>query len=881
MPPILDTLKRWLRRPEPETVPDVAGLRVAFQTRYHQFKLLLNANNKALELMADVETALAGARPFGMTFVRSRLTRISASVFAIVRHMNELAPDGYRPLFDRFKEIQRQINSHVHCPDAPSAGPLVLALDAVRPDQADQVGAKMANLAEICRRVGLAPPPGFVVTAAGFARFMAHSDLQPEIDRRLQAADIHGPDQLYALSASIQQIITQAELPAELAQAIADACRQMQAAAGEPITLAVRSSALGEDEPGTTFAGQYRSELNVSPEHLHQAYKEVVASKYGLTAMSYRLARGIRDEEVAMCVGCMRMVDAVSAGVLYTRSPLDPRNDDLVINAAWGLPKSVVDGSVATDLFAVRRGGPPTVVERQIRDKQRKFVCYPDEGICRLDTLADERHQPSLTDAQIMELARVGTAIDEIYAAAQDIEWAIDGHGRLHLLQCRPLQQIQDAPEASGTPGPAPPDSVLARGGQTASAGVGAGPVRIVRKDADALGFPSGAVLVAAQALPRWAPLLSRAAAVVTEQGSIAGHLANVAREFGIPAIFGLEGALKVLADGDRVTVDAGGQSVYAGHIEALLARRPRPRHLMAGSPVYAALEKAAAHVIPLNLLDPDSPAFTPENCRTFHDITRYCHEKAVHEMFRFGKDHAFPERSSKQLYTDVPMQWWVLNLDDGLAQETEGPYAHLDNIVSIPMLALWEGITAVAWQGPPPVDGRGLMAVMFQATTNRSLVPTVRSRFANRNYFMISKNYCSLQSRLGFHFCTVESLVGDRRAENYATFHFKGGAADLERRVQRVVFVSEILTPYGFNVEIREDALTARIEQYDQPRMRDALRILGYMIIHTRQLDMIMGTANSVAYYRRKLEGELSLLHRAATMPGSAAAPDGEDRTG
>jgi pyruvate,water dikinase len=862
MPSIRDTLQRWLRRPAPQgPAPDVEALRLAFQARYHQFKLLLNANNKALELMSEIEAALSGTQAFGMTFVRSRLTRISTSVFAVVRHMNELAPGGYGALFERFKAIQHEINPHVRIRETVAQGPLVIPLGEVRPDMADQVGAKMANLAEICRRVELAPPEGFVVTAAGFARFMTHSDLQTEIARLLQTADIQEPDELYALSARIQQLIVQAEVPGDLVRAMTEACQALSGEDARPPTLAVRSSALGEDEPGTSFAGQYRSELNVNPEHLLQAYKTVVASKYGVTAMSYRLTRGIREEDVAMCVGCMRMIEARSAGVLYTRSPLDPRNDDLTINAAWGLPKSVVDGSVASDLFVVRRGPPLAIGERQVRDKQRKFVCYPDEGVCRLDTVAEERLQPSLNDDQILALARVGLAIDAIYAAAQDIEWAIDARDRLHLLQCRPLPQTPPAGESSGPAGNTAAAPLVASGGQTASAGVAAGPVYVVRKDADALGFPSGAVLVAAQALPRWAPMLSRAAAVVTEQGSIAGHLANVAREFEVPAIVGLEGAVERLGGQATVTVDAGSRSVYAGRIETLLGPGAKPRNLMAGSPVYAALRQAAEHVIPLTLLDPDSPNFTPENCRTFHDLTRFCHEKAVHEMFRFGKDHAFPERSSKQLHAEVPMQWWVLNLDDGLAQETEGPYAHLDNIVSIPMRALWEGITAYPWEGPPPVDGRGMMAVMFQATANRSLVPTVRTRFANRNYFMISRHYCSLQSRLGFHFCTVEALVSERRTENYASFRFKGGAADLARRIQRVAFVGALLEPYGFQVALREDALAARIEQYDQPVMCDALRLLGYLIIHTRQLDMIMAAPNSVAFYRRKLEDQIARL--------------------
>lgn len=844
---------------EIEKSANVEELRTAFKARYHQFKLLLNANNKALEIMAEMEEALRGTWPFGMSFVRSRSTSVSTNVFQIVKHLNELSAGKYEALYGKFKKIQKRINPLIYPKTATKEGPLVLPLRDVDRNLADQAGTKIANLGEIRNRIKLRVPDGFVITAQAYHRFMEQNELQAEIDKRIQATNVDRVDKLYDLSAGIQQLIIGSSLPEYLERNILENYSLLKGEAEKGPTVAMRSSALGEDLAGTSFAGQYRSELNVSEENLLQSYKEIVASKYGVPAMAYRLNRGIRDEDVAMCVGCLCMVDAVAGGVVYSRDPMRIRDDVIVINSVWGLPKSVVDGSTNPDFFVASRGDPIKIIRKDINVKEQKFVRYADEGVCRLDMIDEERNLPSLSDENAIELARLAVRLEDYYGVPQDIEWAIEADGSITLLQCRPLQKtevqqkLRDQEKIEKRTG-----SVLLQGGMTASPGAAAGPVYVVRKDIDAFRFPEGAILVTAQALPRWATLLNRATAVVTEQGSIAGHLGNVLREFNVPALFGLKDTIDKLKNGQIVTVDADSLRVYKGRMDDLLEKMEKSKNLMEGSPVFEALSRASRLIIPLNLLDPEAPEFRPANCITFHDITRFCHEKAVEEMFRFGKDHHFLERSSKQLLCEVPMQWWVLNLDDGFYEEVEGKYVKLENIGSIPMLALWEGITAVPWAGPPPIDGKGFMSVMFRATANTALVPGMRSQYADRNYFMISKNYCSLTSRLGFHFSTVETLVSDRSSENYISFQYKGGAADYQRKRRRIIFVTEILEKYGFRTDVKEDSLIARLEDYEEDFMKKRLKILGYLTMHTRQLDMIMANDSKVSYYRSKINKDI-----------------------
>ena len=228
-------LKRLFSRGQGEndSPMNVQELRAAFTARYHSFKLLLTANNKALEIMSDLEKALEGNNTFGMAFVRSNCTAVSVNVFRIVKNLDELAPGKYRPLFDRFKQIQDQINQELVHKKLNLGDRLVIPLSEIRRQMADQVGSKMANVAEIKNEIGLPVPSGFVVSALAYQKFVESNDLQAEIDRRIQAANIEDLNDLYSLSAGIQQLVIRSSVPDEVTQAINEAFTEVERESGK------------------------------------------------------------------------------------------------------------------------------------------------------------------------------------------------------------------------------------------------------------------------------------------------------------------------------------------------------------------------------------------------------------------------------------------------------------------------------------------------------------------------------------------------------------------------------------------------------------------------------------------------------------------------
>lgn len=848
-----------------------APMRQSFKARHHNFKLLLAGNNEALEGISRLETLARGAEPFGDNALRAQISQVITLAYRNIKRLEAVCEKPQPALVERFMAIKDTLDSLLATRPPPTDGPLVKPLAQCTKADADLAGPKMARLGEVASVLSLPTPSGFVITAAAFAACMEQNGLGEEIRRRIQA---HGHDlaERAQIAQSLQSLITATPLPARVASAMKEAMatlhQEEEATEGQPLRLAVRSSALGEDLAGASFAGQFRSLVNVNPDSLEDAYREIIASTYSLEAMSYRIQKGVPEEDAAMSVGVLSMVDAQAGGVAYSRDPLGKRGDAVLIYSCFGLPKQVVDGADAVDFFAMDRHDF-ALLEQDIGAKTRRTVCLAEEGVCKEvleDGLAD---RTSITPGMARQIAQASMRLELHFGEAQDVEWAVDEKDQLILLQARPLQTYgRQGVVAQDLQASVESDPREIGRGVTASPGAACGPVHLVRREADMLTMPPGAVLVTQRPLPRFAPALATAAALVAEEGGPAGHLASVAREMGVPAIFGMVDALARLPQGEEVTVDASAMVVLKGRAEDHLAFMPETAGLMLGTPVHTLLTQALPHIAKLTMLHPESPEFKASNCQTLHDIFRYCHERSLLAMFDFGKDTPFPDRAATLITGGIRSQFKMIDLTDafqgragegskGDAQRT----IHLEDVASPPFQSFWKGMSAKTWDGPPAVRGKGMAAIFHEAMLNPGLEVSQQSPYAVQNYFMVARDFVSGQSRFGFHFATVEAMVGDRPRENFVSFQFKGGAANEKRREARAVLVEMLLEDLGFRVRRVLDAVHARLDNEDDAFMHSRLVAVGYLTMHTRQLDMVMGEPGAVARYRKQLSEEIESI--------------------
>ena len=433
-------------------------------------------------------------------------------------------------------------------------------------DDVGLVGGKGANLGEMTQ-AQVPVPPGFIVTAGAYFRFLETSGLRPKIEAMLAGLDHRNNDALQKASQQIKQAIIDTPMPEELARQIRDAYRKLGGA------VAVRSSATAEDLPSASFAGQQSTFLNVAGEaDVVAAVRACWASLFEARAIFYRVENGFEHMKVGIAVPVQRMVQSERSGVMFTVEPVSSDDTKIVIEAVCGLGEAIVSGQVTPDLYMVDKKSLQ-ILERRVASQEQQLVRGgrgEGEDLGNnvwVEVPAALRGIQKLTDDEVVKLAEIARRLEQHYGVPQDIEWAKEDF-HFYLVQTRPVTTIRKAEEWEAVEETAP---VLVEG-SPASPGVEAGPVKIVM-DASEIGkVETGDILVTEMTTPDFVPAMKRAAGIITDRGGRTAHAAIVSRELGIPCVVGTGNASKVLRNGQIVTVDGYWGRVYDGRAEASLA---------------------------------------------------------------------------------------------------------------------------------------------------------------------------------------------------------------------------------------------------------------------------------------------------------------------
>ena len=450
----------------------------------------------------------------------------------------------------------------------------ILWFDQIGIEDVKLVGGKNASLGEMYKNLsglGVAVPNGFAVTAFAYRYFLDKAGLTDKIKRTLSGLDKNNIDDLHNRGKAVRDMITNARMPEELRKAILEGYYHLGLQYGENPDVAVRSSATAEDLPNASFAGQQESYLNiVGPENLVHAVKMCFASLFTDRAISYRVDKGFDHFAVALSAGVQKMVrsDKGSSGVMFSIDTESGFKDVVLVTSIYGLGENIVQGAVNPDEYLVfkptMKQGYKAIISKKLGSKEFKLI-YNEGGIKPTKNVPvhkEDRNKFSLTDDEVLTLAKWATIIEDYYSkkhghyTPMDMEWAKDGiTGKLYIVQARPetihrgdkITKIETYKLKARS-------KILAKGTSVGEK-IGSGRAQIIKDVKNIDRFKPGDVLITEMTDPDWEPIMKMASAIVTNRGGRTCHAAIISRELGIPCVVGTDNATETIKDGQDVTV--------------------------------------------------------------------------------------------------------------------------------------------------------------------------------------------------------------------------------------------------------------------------------------------------------------------------------------
>ena len=422
-------------------------------------------------------------------------------------------------------------------------------------------GGKGANLGELTQ-AGIPVPPGFVVTAQTYEKFMLETGINDKVLSILDEIDINDTKALQAASEEIKAIINEAPIPEDMILFITEAYNQLcQRFDGDDVEVAIRSSATAEDLPEASFAGQQDTYLYVSGiDAVLEYIRKCWASLFEARAIFYREENDFEHAKVLIAVVVQKMANADKAGVMFTVNP-STGEEIALIEGSWGLGEAVVSGDVTPDNYQVDKADN-SVINVTISDKKVMYINDENETSIKVDVPEEKRNERVLSDEELIELTEMGKRIQAHYGEPMDTEWAFE-NGELFLLQARPITTLgdvcEDVAEASDDIG-----EVLVRG-LGASPGMAAGNVKIILDIEELDKIKDGDIMVTTMTTPDMVPAMKRSSGIVTDEGGVTCHASIISRELGIPCVVGTGDATSILKENTGVTIDGKKGLVFDG----------------------------------------------------------------------------------------------------------------------------------------------------------------------------------------------------------------------------------------------------------------------------------------------------------------------------
>lgn len=445
-----------------------------------------------------------------------------------------------------------------------------------------KVGGKNASLGEMLSKLskkGVNIPDGFALTSEAYWYFLRENKLEGKLRKLVRGLKHRDVKNLQKIGSAARRLIMSGKFPEDLKKEIVSAYKKLSENYRQKNTdVAIRSSGVAEDAPTDSFAGQFETFLNVSGEkELLESLKKCLASSFNDRVIVYREEKNISHLDFALSIGVQKMVrsDLASSGIIFTLDTETGFRNVVLLNSIWGIGEMIVKGQITPDEFYVfkptLKKGFKSIIRKDLGRKDKKYIYSKSGGLKEVNVSPSQQLKFSLQDEEVLKLAEWAMIIEEHYGRPQDIEWAKDGEtGQLFVVQSRPetvrsTENVGSYQEYQIKTNQKPILTGIAVGNK-----IGQGKVRVIPSISQISQFKQGEVLVTKMTDPDWVSIFPLASAIITQEGGKTCHAAIVSRELGIPAIVGAEDAIKVLKNGQEVTVDCAsglGGRIFAGKV--------------------------------------------------------------------------------------------------------------------------------------------------------------------------------------------------------------------------------------------------------------------------------------------------------------------------